>query len=417
MKMTFKSINLPEVMKKVVKNWRKWLWPTITAVLSVSLIVMLAVTLSNCPKDQPEIPEGPETGLYYYDDNGIEFTLQLYSGNQFTFFNGVTKAGTYTVEADGSISFAFAKEEDGTASATIVNDVLTFTYNNSVARFLRKTNFTVSFSTDGGTAIDPLNVVNGKYATNPADPEKEDHVFLGWYTDAECKTPFNFASTVITSNTTIYARWAYKAPGVAEYIISFEGADVANIETIGGKLYDLPAPAKEGYTFGGWWISMGDSADKLTVKYDESMSFSENDTLYALWIPEGDNAPIVEVTSDKVTWNRIDGAIHYALTIYDPSGSVVYTGNETGTSYKYDFTTPGEYRVELSASVNGTMTSVTKRYYTSKALGSVYQFEVVEPSILVFNKVPNAQEYILNIVCGNSDVSVIAIRSNYDASR
>ena len=179
-----------------MKTMSTSLWARTLTVISLLLVMVLAITLTGCPNNQktPEIPEGPETGLYYYDNNGTEFTLQLYSGNQFTLYNGVTKVGTYTVNENGVFSFTFAKEEDGTASATLANGVITFTYNNVEIRFLRKTNYSVSFSTDGGTAIDPITVVNGGYANHPADPEKADHVFLGWYADAECKTPFVFAS-------------------------------------------------------------------------------------------------------------------------------------------------------------------------------------------------------------------------------
>ena len=371
-------------------------------VLLTVAVIILAVNLASRPANEPDpvIPEGAESGLYYFDNNGKEYTLHLHSGNQFTYYDGETKAGTYAVAEDGTITFTFENESDGTANGQVTDGVLTFNYKETQARFFLKVYYNVSFSTDGGSVIDAIPVANGRYVTNPADPTKEDHVFLGWYVDAECKTPFAFASTAITKDTVLYAKWAYKAPGVTEYSISFEGAAVEQMSTIGGKLYGLPTPEKEGYTFGGWWISMGDSADKLTTLYDESISFTENDTLYALWIPENDNAPVVQLSSDQITWNRIDGAIHYTLKIYDPSGSLVYQGNETGTSYKYNFTTPGEYKVELSASVNGAMTAVTERYYVSKALGKVYDFKVIEPSILVFNKVENAEEYIISIVCG-----------------
>lgn len=386
-----------------MKTMSKSLWARTLTVISLLLVMVLAITLTGCPNNQkdPEIPEGPETGLYYYDNNGTEFTLQLYSGNQFTLYNGVTKVGTYAVDENGVFSFTFAKEEDGTATATLANGVITFTYQNVEIRFLRKINYSVSFSTDGGTAIDPITVVNGGYANHPADPEKADHVFLGWYADAECKTPFVFASTPITSDTIVYAKWAYKTPGVPEYTISFEGADVADMLTIGGKLYDVPTPEKEGYTFGGWWISMSEDANKLTAQYEASYTFSADSTLFALWIAADSTTPVVEVTSSGVKWNNIAGATHYPVKITDPSGAVVYDDNVTGTSITYDFTTPGEYKIEVSAYVGGTTSAVTERYFTYKALQRVYQFTVIEPSILVFNKVPNAQEYIIKIVCGN----------------
>ena len=387
------------------------------AIAVLSVILAIALTIASCSwfqKDEPQditttepeavvIPEGPETGLYYYDNNGTEYTLKLHNGNQFTLFNGAEKKGTYTVAADGAMSFTFAEAADGTATATIVNDVITFTYQNSETRFLRKTDYTVTFNTDGGSAIDAITVVNGKYATAPADPAKADYVFVGWYSDAEYKTPFVFNTTPITANVTLYARWVYKVPGATEYTITFVGADVAPMTTIGGKLYNAPTPYKDGFTFGGWWTSMSEDIGKLTTKHTEDYTFSANTTLYALWILNGVKAPVVNVTVDSISWDMVDGAFHYPVKITDPSGVVVYEGNVTGTTLPYAFTTAGEYTIEVSAYLGGETTETTVRYFTAKGLSRVDGLKVEEFPILTFNPVPNAEAYYITIVCGNSD--------------
>ena len=385
------------------------------AIFSLLLTIVLAIT--SCPNNlQPDfqdsttpndsqstVPEGPETGLYYYDNNGTEYTLKLHSGNKFDLFNGTSKTGTYTITADGALSFTFAESTDGTATGTVANGVVTFTYNNAETRFLRKVDYTVTFSTNGGSAINAITVTNGKYATAPADPEKADHAFIGWYSDAEYKTPFVFNSTPITANTTLYARWTQKTPGATEYTISFEGADVEDMTTIGGKLYNTPTPQKDGFTFGGWWTSMSDDAEKLTAMHTEDLVFTADTTLYALWILNGDQAPIVEVTLDGVTWNAINGAIHYPVKITDPSGAVIFEENVTSTTIAYYFTTAGEYKIEVSASFGTTNTPTTVRYFTAKALARVDGLKVDTYPIFTFNAVPNAEEYILKIVCGNPD--------------
>ena len=384
------------------------------AILTALLTIVLAMT--SCPNTlQPDfqesttqqgeqtIPEGPESGLYYYDNNGTEYTLKLYGGNKFDLFNGENKTGTYTVTADGTLSFTFADAADGTANGNLANGIVTFTYNNSETRFLRKVDYTVTFSTNGGSAIDAMTVTNGKYLNAPADPEKADCVFIGWYADEAYKTPFAFNTTPITANTTLYARWADAVQGATEYTISFVGADVENMTTIGGKLYITPAPQKDGFTFGGWWTSMSDDAEKLTTLHTEDMVFTADTTLYALWIINGDKAPIVDVTVDGVTWDVVNGAIHYPVKITDPYGIVVFEENVTGTSIAYSFTTAGEYKIEVSAYIGGETTVATVRYFTAKGLDRVDGLTVVEYPFFTFNAVPNAEEYILNIVCGNPD--------------
>ena len=51
---------------------------------------------------------------------------------------------------------------------------------------------TITFDTNGGTDIDPITVVAGSTITAP-EAQKDNAVFLGWYTDEACKTPVNSA--------------------------------------------------------------------------------------------------------------------------------------------------------------------------------------------------------------------------------
>ena len=66
--------------------------------------------------------------------------------------------------------------------------------------------FTITFVTNGGTAVKPLEVEYGKTAAKPADPTKGEEVFLGWFVDAVCVTPFDW-DIEITSDWTLYAGW------------------------------------------------------------------------------------------------------------------------------------------------------------------------------------------------------------------
>ena len=69
--------------------------------------------------------------------------------------------------------------------------------------------FTVTFNTDGGSAVDSQSVESGKMATKPEAPTLEGSWFLGWYGDKELTKEFDFTSP-ITNNTEVYAKWSYK---------------------------------------------------------------------------------------------------------------------------------------------------------------------------------------------------------------
>ena len=66
--------------------------------------------------------------------------------------------------------------------------------------------YTVTFNTDGGSAVAAQTVTSGAKATKPADPAKEGFTFDGWYKDAAFTTAFDF-NTAITSDVTVYAKW------------------------------------------------------------------------------------------------------------------------------------------------------------------------------------------------------------------
>ena len=66
----------------------------------------------------------------------------------------------------------------------------------------------VNFDTMGGNEIEPVNVEVGGTVTPPqTNPVKQGYKFDGWYADATCTMPFDFATQIYTS-TFVYAKWA-----------------------------------------------------------------------------------------------------------------------------------------------------------------------------------------------------------------
>ena len=65
------------------------------------------------------------------------------------------------------------------------------------------TTFTVSFRTNGGTAVEQQTIVEGGTAEKPADPTREGYEFTGWLLDGQ---PYDL-STPVTGNITLDAAW------------------------------------------------------------------------------------------------------------------------------------------------------------------------------------------------------------------
>jgi uncharacterized repeat protein (TIGR02543 family) len=66
---------------------------------------------------------------------------------------------------------------------------------------------TLTFETNGGSAIAPVTVTPGTTISAPATPTKAGNVFLGWYTSNTLETKWNFSKDIIQTATTLYAKW------------------------------------------------------------------------------------------------------------------------------------------------------------------------------------------------------------------
>lgn len=145
------------------------------------------------------------------------------------------------------------------------------------AKWEEQRTVTVSFETNGGTAVESQTVDEGGTIAKPAtDPVREGFRFTGWYADAACNTPFDFTQAINQDTTTVYAGW------VAQRTLAFD-TDGGN--TIASATYDdgiAPAkpadPVREGYTFKGWY---DDAA--CTQEFDFSKAMTQDATAYAKW--------------------------------------------------------------------------------------------------------------------------------------
>lgn len=142
----------------------------------------------------------------------------------------------------------------------------------------------VSFSANGKTAtgMPPSQTVShGANATVPAStPTATGYTFNGWYTTSACTTPFDFANTAITQDTTIYAGWTPVSYTIS-YTLSGGTASNPTSYTIESNAITLNNPTRAGYTFTGW-TGTGLSAKTMTVTIPKGSTGNRSYT--ATWV-------------------------------------------------------------------------------------------------------------------------------------
>ncbi len=138
--------------------------------------------------------------------------------------------------------------------------------------------YTVSFQSNGGTAVANQTIAYDGKVASPANPSKAEHTFEGWYTHSNLVTPWNFSTGLVKGNMTLYAKWTANT-----YTVNFQsnGGTAVAAQTIAydGKVPSPANPSKPGHTFSGWY-----TAPDLTTPWNFNTGLVKgNITLYAKW--------------------------------------------------------------------------------------------------------------------------------------
>ena len=167
--------------------------------------------------------------------------------------------------------------------------------------------YTVAFNSNGGSSVEAITADYSTTVSEPIAPTKSGYTFAGWYKDESFTTTWDFSSdTVPVEGITLYAKWT-----IVTYDITYDLDDGTNRDenpetyTIESPTITLASPAKDGYTFAGWY-----SDSTFTTGVTEITSGSTgNRELYAKWtINQGISITISTLSVD-------DGSIEFSQTV------------------------------------------------------------------------------------------------------
>ena len=159
------------------------------------MAVLAVVAMTGCDDEETVLQKYTVT---FNSQGGSEVAPQaVYAGEKIVKPANPTKEKEYFVdwykEAECTNVWDFENE-------TVSQDITLYAKWTSIA-------YTVTFETNGGSAIEAQLVPEGTFATKPATaPTKEGYLFEGWYTEQTMTNPFDFY-TPITKDITLYAKW------------------------------------------------------------------------------------------------------------------------------------------------------------------------------------------------------------------
>lgn len=204
----------------------------------------------------------------------------------------------------------------------------------------------------GGVSV---SVTAGQTVTPPAEPEREDYRFHGWYTNVTCNKAFDF-SQPITEQTRLFAGWVPTSITVTFQMNADGYAPVQQAVAVGEAITAAEAPVRDGFVFLGWSTNAAG-----TAFYDFTQPAPEQDiTLYAAWKQE--NAVVTYVFYDDVTETA---QAEFGETVARPADPVregyafdgwytTLTGNEA-----FDFSAAVTANVRVYAHWKQTVATVT----------------------------------------------------------
>ena len=255
--------------------------------------------------DKTNIPNPtgtPVTVTYDYGERGGIYAKQIVQAGEKAVkpddpkVNGLTFGGWYTDEdcTDGN-------EYNFTAPVT---KGMTLT-----AKWTANS-YTITFDTDGGSAIDPITQDYGTAIIAPADPTREGYTFMGW----DKAIP----ATMPAGDMTITAQWR-----INRYTVTFDtngGSAVAPITQDYGTDITAPAdPTREGYTFIGW-----DKAIPATMPAGDM-------TITAKW--KDSEKPTGEIKISENSWKSFLNNITFGLFFKDTQTVTINAADNSGTVF------------------------------------------------------------------------------------
>jgi len=233
------------------------------------------------------------------------------------------------------------------------------------AKWAEPVKYTVTFDSQGGSIVAPVQVIDGKTVDKPKDPTRTGFYFMGWFKEAACTNEYAF-TTPVTQAITLYAKWIDASTvSLVTFDYNYTGApDPVVVMVTKGEAVAKPTdPSRTGYYFEGWFK---DAAH--TEAYDFTTVVNEDIRLYAFLATQAEHEHCDPILPKGV------GGLNKAGTV-DLSPLHNWSYDPKGMEGLPDFVTDGSktnVTEELKAAIE--LAQNTPNYFSEKPTNIIFLF-------------------------------------------
>jgi uncharacterized repeat protein (TIGR02543 family) len=186
--------------------------------------------------------------------------------------------------------------------------------------------YTVSFESNGGSAVTSQTISQGDVATAPSDPTYSGYGFKGWYSDSSLTTKYDF-STAVTANKTLYAKW------LAKFVVDFESGTPTftyfaayGSTTVTSTVVTNPSPVSPDTSANVWsaWVNASYNtvpAIQITFPAGTTLASYSKVSVHLL-IPASVTATFTSVNNTQKTWGV--SAVATTATLTSTNGTTAF---------------------------------------------------------------------------------------------
>ena len=263
--------------------------------------------------------------VYDYEEVVVKSVVD---GNSEVIFTGTALYGTNLVEwLDANVTvaditgYSYDKWYNAESGEKIAADVTVTDAVEVYVAYTRNT-FTITFNTNGGSAVAPITQTHGYAVSAPANPTKTGYTFAGWVRDDG--SAFSFDGYVMEmADFTLTATWTANKYGVL-LIPNYGKINSGNITEytygIGAKL--TTNITRPGYVFVGWY-------DNASFKGEPIAEITATDmgdkVFYAKWEIDMDKIPTIRAYDVYVSHSVKGGSVSVDKTFVPADVTVTIT--------------------------------------------------------------------------------------------